>query len=113
RLREGGYGTPGAVLDAELTDLAAVDGVGTATALALREWAQGELDHAAEPAEGDAGGPDLNELAARAEKGPKTMADADFMAALSRAFQDLDVTQGEGDGEAAAEPVESEKSEDN
>jgi len=113
RLREGGYGTPGAVLDAELTDLAAVDGVGTATALALRQWAQGELDHAAAPAEGDAGGPDLNELAARAEKGTKTMADADFMAALSRAFQDLDVTQGEGDGEAAAEPVESEKSEDN
>src|SRR4029079_3310037 len=112
RLREAGYGTPGAVLDAELTDLAAVEGVGTATALALREWAQGELDHAAEPAEGGAGGPDLNELAARAEKGTKTMADADFMAALSRAFQDLDVTQGEGDGEAAAEPVENEKSDE-
>jgi N utilization substance protein A len=111
RLRESGYGTPGAVLDAELDDLAAVEGVGTATALALREWAQGELQHAGEAAaEGDAG-PDFGELAARAEKGSKTMADADFMAALSRAFQDLDVTQGEGDGEAA-EPVETEKTSD-
>ena len=40
------------------------------------------------------------------------MGDADFMAALSRAFQDLDVTAEEGDGEAAAEPVETEKQSD-
>ena len=97
------------MLDAEADDLAAVEGIGAETALALREWAQGELQHAAEEAAGEGEGPDFGELAARAEKGTKTMADADFMAALSRAFQDLDVTQEEGDGEAAAEAVEPEK----
>jgi len=112
RLREAGYGSPGAVLDAEADDLAAVEGIGAETALALREWAQGELQHAAEEAAGEGEGPDFGELAARAEKGTKTMGDADFMAALSRAFQDLDVTAEEGDGQAAAEPVETEKQSD-
>jgi transcription termination/antitermination protein NusA len=109
RLREAGYGTPGTVLDATLDELAAVEGVDTATALGLREWAQGEMQHAAdEAAEAEGAGPDFGELAARAEKGTKTMADADFMAALSRAFQDLDVTQ---EGEAAAAEAETEKTE--
>ncbi len=109
RLREAGYGTSGTLLDATVDELAAVEGVSTATGLALREWAQGEMQHAAEEAaEGEGAGPDFGELAARAEKGTKTMADADFMAALSRAFQDLDVTQ---EGEEAATEAGTEKTE--
>ena len=102
RLREAGYGTPSALLDATTEDLAAVEGVGAERALELREWAQGEVQRTEQPPpETEASGPDFGELAARAEKSSKTMADADFMAALSRAFQDLDVTRGGEEGEEA------------
>jgi N utilization substance protein A len=103
RLQAAGYSTPDSLLDATVEELSGVEGVGAETARGLREWAQSEHDQAHLPAAGEEHGPDFGELAARAEKGSRTMADADFMAALSRAFQDLDVTGGEEGAEAGAE----------
>jgi len=100
RLHAGGYAAPDALLDATVEELAAIEGVGEATARGLREWAEAQR-----PQPAGEQGPDFGELAARAERGTKTMADADFMAALSRAFQDLDVTRGE-EGEPTAEEAE-------
>jgi N utilization substance protein A len=103
QLREAGYGTAESLLDAAPADLAAI--VGEAKVDALVDWAQGQR-----PTEEEAAAAELGEFAARAERvaGTKTMGDADFMAALSRAFQDLDVTRGhageEEEGEATAAP---------
>ncbi|HEV8631789.1 MAG TPA: transcription termination factor NusA, partial [Thermoanaerobaculia bacterium] len=105
RLQAAGFGDADAIAAAKVEDLAAVEGVGAETATALHEWAGGQRpEPAAEPE-----GPDFAELATRAEKGSKTMADSDFMAALSRAFQDLDVSRGEGEGEEVAAEAKPEK----
>ena len=109
RLREAGYGDVESLLQASSEDLARIDGVGLETAAAIHEWAQEQI-----PAEAAASaeGPDFGELAARAEKSTKTMADADFMAALSRAFEDLDVSRDEGEEGAPEEaPAETQSEE--
>ena len=100
RLSAAGYTSIDSVLDASVEELGAIEGVSGETAAGLRAWAQTQ-----QPVESEEQGPDFGELAARAEKGTKTMGDADFMAALSRAFQDLDVTRGEGEEGAADEAV--------
>ncbi len=108
-LRNAGYGELEALMGATLEDLAAIDAVGTETAAEIHEWVESRRPQPAE----EGAGPDFGELAARAEKGSRTMGDADFMAALSRAFQDLDATRGTGaEGEAAAaEPAEAQPEE--
>jgi N utilization substance protein A len=99
RLREAGYGSLDALLAAAPADLAEI--VGEAKVDGVLDWAGTQR-----PAEEESASAELGEFAARAERatGSKTMGDADFMAALSRAFQDLDVTRGYGgeEGEAAA-----------
>ena len=66
----------------------------------MSEWAREQLG-AAEAAQ-------LGQLAMQTEKS-KTMDDTDFMAALSRAFQDLDVPAEEGgDADDAKRPKQGE-----
>jgi N utilization substance protein A len=110
RLREAGYGSLEALVGAAPADLAEV--IDEQKVDALLDWAQAQR-----PAEDETSAAELGELAARAERatGTKTMGDADFMAALSRAFQDLDVTRGYGGegeegGGAAAEGAPQEQS---
>ena len=92
-LRGAGYADLQSIADASAGELAA-HGLAEEDALRLIDWAQAEQS-AAEAEEEAAFG----DFAARAEKATasKTMGDADFMAALSRAFQDLDVTRGGGE----------------
>jgi N utilization substance protein A len=98
RLQAAGYAALDAIADATLDELTAVDGMTDESAIALKDWAQSQRPQSEESV-------DFGELAARAEKGSRTMGDADFMAALSRAFQDLDVTQEEGaQGESGEAP---------
>jgi N utilization substance protein A len=84
RLTAAGFGTLRALRDAGVDALVAVEGVGAQTARGLKEWADtkaGEEQPAATAEEG------LGFDVAAAEK-PSTMGDEDFMAALSRAFQE-------------------------
>jgi N utilization substance protein A len=90
-LRGAGLGELGALLGASVDELGDL-GLSQETAEGLLEWARGQQEPVEE-------GEDLGDFAARAERvtATKTMGDADFMAALSRAFQDLDVTRGGGE----------------
>jgi transcription termination/antitermination protein NusA len=91
KLREAGYGSLAALVAASTEELAAVVGPKLATTLA--QWASEQSREAGEAAA-------LGELARRAERtSSKTMDDTDFMAALSRAFQDLEVTRPATDEE--------------
>jgi N utilization substance protein A len=116
-LTAAGFGTLKALRDAGLDALVAVAGVGAQTATALKEWAEGKAGEETQAA--PEGGLGLDAAAAAAEK-PATMGDEDFMAALSRAFQEseslrqsvADRTEGDeaaehgsvedGDGEGGA-----------
>jgi len=116
-LTAAGFGTLKALRDAGLDALVAVAGVGAQTATALKEWAEGKAGEVAQASPEPGLG--LAAAAAAAEK-PATMGDEDFMAALSRAFQEseslrqsvADRTEGDeaaehgsvedGDGEGGA-----------
>jgi transcription termination/antitermination protein NusA len=90
KLAAAGFGHLEAVESASEADLAAVDGVGAAIAGAIKGWAEdkrAELDSQT-PAEGA-------ELEAPARA---TMDDRDFMAALSKAFQESGESEGEQEG---------------
>jgi N utilization substance protein A len=89
RLESAGFGDPEAIAAAATDDLLAVEGLDATTVAALQEWA-------AQQAHDDGEG-------AAAESGA-TMDDQDFMAALSRAFQEAE--QQAGAGGAGASPSE-------
>jgi N utilization substance protein A len=101
RLTAAGYGTLESLLSASQEELAAVNGVSARTAASLTEWAQTRQEPAPEEAAAAQEG-----LAAPAEPTSRTMGDDDFMAALSRAFEDLDRTTAAGEGEAGDEETE-------
>jgi N utilization substance protein A len=84
-LTAAGFGTLRALREAGLDALVAVAGVGAQTAAALKEWAEAKAGEEAQAAPEPGLG--LDAAAAAAEK-PATMGDEDFMAALSRAFQE-------------------------
>ena len=90
KLAEAGYDRLGPLLRASADDLTGVEGVGAKTAEEILAWAQ-EIEIPA-PSEEEAG-LELPEEEEEAE----TMGDDDFMAALSKAFQDLETTTGEGE----------------
>ncbi len=97
-LGEAGYGTLGALLGASAEDLQQVEGLGPKTAAGLLEWAAGKGEEVAAASEATSdevfGG---EGFAAPAADDAATMDDQDFMAALSRAFQESERLRGEGD----------------
>ncbi len=98
-LAEAGYGTLEVLLGATAEDLQQVEGLGPKTAASLVEWAArkaAELGVSA--AEEETGEESLGEsFGAPAGEQAATMDDQDFMAALSRAFQESERLRGEGD----------------
>jgi transcription termination/antitermination protein NusA len=110
KLTEAGFSTLRALRDAGVDALVAVEGVGEQTARGLKEWADRKAgEEEAAPQEGM--GLDIT-----GAQQPSTMGDEDFMAALSRAFQEseslrqsvADRTEGEGEGEGEGEPAAAE-----
>jgi N utilization substance protein A len=100
-LEEAGYGALDTLLAASLEDLEQVEGLGPKTAAKLAEWAKEkaeaigeELGLAPEAAAEAAGEGDLAEAAEEAS----SLDDSDFMAALSRAFEE---SERQRDAEAA------------
>ncbi len=100
KLKEAGFGTVDAILAASAAELTEIEGVGPKTAEAVVAWAQ---EQAAQRAEAIAGS------FAQPEPARSSMGDEDFMAALSRAFQESEQQRtglaggGEADkGEPAA-----------
>ena len=81
KLREAGYGTPQEIVDAGVEALAGIEGLGAKSAQALFVWAEEQV---ARQAAASAGG--LSLPAAAEAPSSSSMADEDFMAALSRAF---------------------------
>jgi N utilization substance protein A len=77
RLQEAGFGDAEALLSAEVEELTAIEGVGEELADALKSWAEEQ------PAPGEHRG-----SIEGAEHTTTTMDDSDFMAALSKAFQE-------------------------
>jgi N utilization substance protein A len=98
-LNEAGYGSLDALLGASAGDLTEVEGLGPKTAEKLLDWARGkatELGYEPEVAFGESPETAPTEAAS-------TMDDGDFMAALSRAFQESERERGssEADDEGA------------
>jgi N utilization substance protein A len=108
KLIEAGYGKLDTLLAASVETLIAVEGVGQKTAEGLKQWADEQA--VSRPAPGPFGG-----AATQSAAGGSTMDDQDFMAALSRAFQESEmlresVAQRAADaeeGEGGTETVES------
>ena len=98
-LRATGFGTLNALLEATDEDLREVEGVGPKLAQTIIGWAQ-EQDEKRdqEPEVVQASGVDLVEDTA----GSTTLADDDFMAALSKAFQESEQLQADADEMASA-----------
>jgi len=103
-LTEAGFDTVQSLLEASEEDLEAVEGLGPKTAANLREWATEKAEQiAAERAEAEAGEEEIFEEGfGDAAEVPSTMDDQDFMAALSKAFQESEALHGEDEDEAAA-----------
>ena len=101
-LEEAGYGSLEAILQATSEELEAVETVGPKTAAGLLEWARAK----AEEIQAAGGAEELfgDEFRPEPEAPSTTMADDDFMAALSRAFEESERARGE----AADENDESE-----
>jgi len=103
-LEEAGYGTLDSLLLASTDELVEVEGLGPKTAEKLLDWARGKAEEvgyeAPEPA---VEGEEEVEEAAPAEAA-STMDDQDFMAALSRAFQESE--RQRGSSEAVEEGAE-------
>jgi N utilization substance protein A len=98
-LVEAGYGTLEALVGASLEDLQEVEGLGPKTAANLLEWAAAKAEEVgAAEAEGAATEEVFGEgFGAPAAEEAATMDDQDFMAALSRAFQESERLRGDGD----------------
>ncbi len=99
-LREAGFGTVDALLEADVAVLEQVEGVDDRAAQALIDWAQQKEETRKA---------DLDLGLGRVEERAAPMDDTDFMAALSKAFQESEAVRTRAAGEAeqeAAEPQE-------
>ena len=101
-LEEAGYGSLDTLLAATAEELTEVEGLGPKTAEKLVEWARVKAEELGyEPGEAEAEGLMASEEPAEAAS---TMDDGDFMAALSRAFQESERQRGSSEaGEESAE----------
>jgi transcription termination/antitermination protein NusA len=103
-LRAAGLDTPESVLEAGAEELQTVDGVDEALATLLVAWA--ERLTAEQTARQEAGEADIGKTFRAPSTSPSSMGDDDFMAALSRAFQESETQRasvqwpGEESGEA-------------
>ncbi|MDY7095896.1 MAG: transcription termination factor NusA [Acidobacteriota bacterium] len=104
-LQATGLGTLNALLEATKEDLTEVEGVGPKLADTIIEWVTEAEQRLRQPAaEAEAADDDAFELVE--EPATPTMADDDFMAALSRAFQESEALQpraSEDDGDDASD----------
>ena len=102
-LDEAGYADLQALLGASPEDLEQVEGLGPKTAARLREWAE---ERAQELAGAPAAAPveaEPEAFAAEPADEASTMDDQDFMAALSRAFEESERERGGAEGEEVEE----------
>jgi N utilization substance protein A len=108
KLAAAGFSTLRALQEATAESLTAVEGVGAQTARDLKEWAETRGGGEA------AGGGEGAGLEMAATESAATMGDEDFMAALSRAFQESEALrqsvaertgEGEADGDEKEEPT--------
>jgi len=107
KLDEAGFGTLEALLGASVETLSEVEGVGAKTAEELLEWSKekAQQEVAAREAEAEAAEPLFETPPEQEEgKGP-SMGDEDFMAALSKAFQESEAIR-ESVAQRTAEPSE-------
>src|SRR4029079_9856386 len=81
RLRDAGFGTPDAVLEASGAELTAIPGIDDEMADRIVAWAEDQT------ARQQAGAADIGKTF-RAPQSSSSMGDEDFMAALSRALQE-------------------------
>ena len=110
-LREAGLDTVDALLDASSSQLLAVEGVDEALADRLGDWAQEQS------ARREADAAEIGKAFRAPESSSASMGDEDFMAALSRAFQESEQQrtsvrwpgeEGEGEGEGEQPSTEEE-----
>jgi N utilization substance protein A len=104
KLEEAGFAELGRLVQATPEELQAIEGVGPKSAAALLEWAQGRQSQLASEAEAASGLGGLSEMIESAESGSRTMDDRDFMAALSKAFQESEQSSAAADA-AASKPA--------
>jgi len=104
-LAEAGLDTIEALLEASEEDLEAVEGLGPKTAASLREWATEKAEEIAAAHQGAETADEevFEEGFGEAAEVPSTMDDQDFMAALSKAFQESEALHGGEEEEAAAD----------
>jgi len=104
-LREAGFDTPEALLEAGTSELTAVEGVDEDLADRLAAWAEEQAVEQA--AHREAGVADIGKTF-RAPDSPSATSDEDFMAALSRAFQESEQQRAavQWPGQEAEQPAE-------
>ncbi|HWM90620.1 MAG TPA: transcription termination factor NusA [Thermoanaerobaculia bacterium] len=99
RLDEAGYGDPEAINQAGLDALMAVEGIDEELAESLLDWAEAQVRESEERADADIG------ATFRAPKAKAAgMGDDDFMAALSKAFQESENQRASSQPAAGEEP---------
>jgi N utilization substance protein A len=110
RLREAGFDTPEAVLEAGTDELQTIEGVDEEIADGLVAWA--EQQTAEQTARQEAGVADIGKTFRAPSTAGSSMGDDDFMAALSRAFQESESQRAsvqwpgeEAAGEDSEEPA--------
>ncbi len=99
-LQEAGYDTVDALLEADVAVLEQIEGVDSQAAQALLDWAQEREE--TRKADLDLG------LGGAVEERSATMGDSDFMAALSKAFQESEAVRTRHSGDDEAEEAEPE-----
>jgi N utilization substance protein A len=108
KLHEAGLGTLEALLDATPEQLQAVEGIGPKTAQSILDWAADKQSQRERAIEAQANGESQPVATEHVPSVTSSMADQDFLAALSRAFQDSERRKAEAAAMAEGdEPVES------
>ncbi len=109
-LADAGFGTLEALLAADLEELQQVEGLGPKTAAGLRDWATAKAEELTGATAEEAEEAIFEEgLEGEEEEEPSTMADQDFMAALSKAFEESEALRSESEpGEEVEETEEAE-----
>ena len=107
KLQEAGLGTLEALLDATPEQLQAVEGIGPKTAQSILDWAADKQAQRERAAAAQSNGEPQSAPAPAPAVASSSMADQDFLAALSRAFQESERRKAEAaamaeEGEAAA-----------
>jgi N utilization substance protein A len=106
-LAEAGYGTLEALLSASTDQLLEVEGLGPKTVEGLRDWSTQKAEEIAGAIPEEAA---FGEGFGETEEEPSTMADQDFMAALSKAFEESEALRAETDeAEEAPQAEETEE----